>query len=941
MFANPSSSLPRLSGTHGPPRGPVSMAPETLTPMPPRPTTSSSSNLPLHNSRWQQMGARQQQLVLDPVYSSPTLQRRPQTVANDGGRGCPRSSGGDGFVPLGFAPPPGSSGGGSEAWGSSLIDAASAYAGASDAALDDAPETARLRCELMQMQQALHHAQAALVGSYRAGNKFVGGAQFRTTAGPAAGHVPTKCTECASLKTLLKRTKVDEERAREEGLTMRSRLDEAESAARTLKQSLVEVRQQLAAAETRAAAATARASKELPTLHTPALNTALPPPTARPLDGDRPGVSDLASVHALREELAVSRAETAASEAECERLRRLLESEQAERRAERRAAPPLGSALAPAPAAAPASVAASSAAADAAAEASRRLALMEQEHQRAVAKLESEARDLRAEALRTRQQLEQHTKQAAKVAKEKEELLGERAVASAKLREMLLSASRAESSASKREGAAHSALRSTMAGALCDLETEAEGLRRHLGRLQKLADAANAKAQAAAAERSAAAAQLAESRQAAEAARAEAAAAKAEAEVVRAEAAASASRAADLAEQLPLLAKQLEALQAGAEQGRTALVSLEALEAELERLRRLVKELEDRLKADAAGAAAELAAVVDAAAVLGAKHAAAEAEAAAVRAAVRDAEERASAAMRAQSEAVTMAAAATSHAAQIQEHTVKLEELARQLQAALADEKASSAAAGGAFSAEIRNLDTQLATLLAAQKHAQSESAALAEAQRLHAQQQAALIKKELEARALAQAAAAQSELQAKQLREEQTSRNLWQRAAAAEKEQQQQRTAVLAAEVDRLKALRDQEMTSLRAVAQAAQAEARAKEKEVEMAVVASRAKEHEVKELRSNMEDLMQSSVRLCVVAPTVNVTFGGQIHAHKAPMPKERIRQTLEKEVLPTFTRCFTQPHEAKAPDGGSMDEWLKGVTNSMQASIEMHLSKVFQQ
>ena len=364
------------------------------------------------------------------------------------------------------------------------------------------------------------------------------------------------------------------------------------------------------------------------------------------------------------------------------------------------------------------------------------------------------------------------------------------------------------------------------------------------------------------------------------------------------------------------------------------------LEAELERLRRLVKELEDRLKADAAGAAAELAAVVDAAAVLGAKHAAAEAEAAAVRAAVRDAEERASAAMRAQSEAVTMAAAATSHAAQIQEHTVKLEELARQLQAALADEKASSAAAGGAFSAEIRNLDTQLATLLAAQKHAQRESAALAEAQRLHAQQQAALIKKELEARALAQAAAAQSELQAKQLREEQTSRNLWQRAAAAEKEQQQQRTAVLAAEVDRLKALRDQEMTSLRAVAQAAQAEARAKEKEVEMAVVASRAKEHEVKELRSNMEDLMQSSVRLCVVAPTVNVTFGGQIHAHKAPMPKERIRQTLEKEVLPTFTRCFTQPHEAKAPDGGSMDEWLKGVTNSMQASIEMHLSKVFQ-
>eukprot|EP00966_Prymnesium_polylepis_P091601 2120492-Prymnesium_polylepis.1 len=62
-------------------------------------------------------------------------------------------------------------------------------------------------------------------------------------------------------------------------------------------------------------------------------------------------------------------------------------------------------------------------------------------------------------------------------------------------------------------------------------------------------------------------------------------------------------------------------------------------------------------------------------------------------------------------------------------------------------------------------------------------------------------------------------------------------------------------------------------------------------------------------------------------------------QAPMPKAKIQETLEVEILPRFAQCFTQLQEATAPGGAAMDDWLKEVTMEMQGSIEKHLSKVF--
>ena len=97
--------------------------------------------------------------------------------------------------------------------------------------------------------------------------------------------------------------------------------------------------------------------------------------------------------------------------------------------------------------------------------------------------------------------------------------------------------------------------------------------------------------------------------------------------------------------------------------------------------------------------------------------------------------------------------------------------------------------------------------------------------------------------------------------------------------------------------------------------------------------------KALKEQIDDAAQSSVRLCVVAPTVNVTFGDQVLSYKAPLPRERIKSTLELQVLPNFAKGFIQQKEGVAPDGSPMDDWLREMTVTMQGSIEKHLAKVF--
>jgi len=95
------------------------------------------------------------------------------------------------------------------------------------------------------------------------------------------------------------------------------------------------------------------------------------------------------------------------------------------------------------------------------------------------------------------------------------------------------------------------------------------------------------------------------------------------------------------------------------------------------------------------------------------------------------------------------------------------------------------------------------------------------------------------------------------------------------------------------------------------------------------------------NNMEQALNSIVRLCVVAPTVNVQMAeDKSMSFKAPLPREKIRHFVQDQVLPKFAKIFAQPKDGCAPDGkNSLDTWLQKVLVEMQHTIEKHLSKVF--
>ena len=99
------------------------------------------------------------------------------------------------------------------------------------------------------------------------------------------------------------------------------------------------------------------------------------------------------------------------------------------------------------------------------------------------------------------------------------------------------------------------------------------------------------------------------------------------------------------------------------------------------------------------------------------------------------------------------------------------------------------------------------------------------------------------------------------------------------------------------------------------------------------------ERKSHKSNMEQALNSIVRLCVVAPTVNVQMAEQTLSFKAPLPREKIRHFVQDQVLPKFATIFQQTADGMSPDGKNLDAWLQNLLVDMQNTIEKHLSKVF--
>ncbi|KAJ1413585.1 hypothetical protein B484DRAFT_455018 [Ochromonadaceae sp. CCMP2298] len=91
-----------------------------------------------------------------------------------------------------------------------------------------------------------------------------------------------------------------------------------------------------------------------------------------------------------------------------------------------------------------------------------------------------------------------------------------------------------------------------------------------------------------------------------------------------------------------------------------------------------------------------------------------------------------------------------------------------------------------------------------------------------------------------------------------------------------------------------------------------------------------------RKALEKAISASVRLCVVAPTVNVQVADKKHCFKSSVNQEALRQFLSTEVLKKYSFLFEQSDENAAPNGASLEVWLQAMLGQMQSSIENHVN-----
>eukprot|EP00325_Prymnesiales_sp_UTEX-LB-985_P002440 CAMPEP_0174694818 /NCGR_PEP_ID=MMETSP1094-20130205/1325_1 /TAXON_ID=156173 /ORGANISM="Chrysochromulina brevifilum, Strain UTEX LB 985" /LENGTH=951 /DNA_ID=CAMNT_0015891157 /DNA_START=18 /DNA_END=2873 /DNA_ORIENTATION=- len=834
-----------------------------------------------------------------------------------------------------------------EAWGSSglvLLDAfspepqVSGLGGAScccpTASTDDTdqgdaePETARLRGELLQMQQALHHTQAALVGKYRGqSTKCVSGAQFRTgtearrmdgnnssSKGKSQPPVQSlKCPECAALRTLLKRTKESEESARDAEQGLLARISESETTISTLNHALRDTRRDLSRCEAAYNAIKASGGNDLgavaDALATQEEQLSSMAAELRHSFSCAPAESDAdaTELEALRSELQSARVAAKESEVrrsavadECKELRGQAGSLSARLDAERRRAE---EALAKQ---VELEARLKRALEDAGATHARDLEERDKAHAAALGQAIATAADQAKTAAERERRLKEEAKHSELAdLKQRDQ---EKAISASKLREVLARAAAAEAAAARAAAAAaaaeartsqvgmsmdmHCAESTALGGALREAEAEAEAVRRELRESKEDARAAEAAA----------------------------------ASVYAGEVAAAEER---------IQALVLQLLQARESEGRLQ-ARAEAADEEVVVLERRVSKAESELLASQHAMEAAAAEACSRVGTLEAQVEELRESIGAQRERSREELERMRAALLAAERAVE--AEAKRAANTVAEAVQRAEAESRQREAESANRSRELHALLEATSATLAfDLSAADAQLASQQENAASSSNIAATAARAQAQAAAAAAKTQMELSAavsalqVAQAQASSAERAATDLR--------------VQLERMTAHAAELDAEVDKMRIVRNKEVDGMRRASEATAKDLKSQltramdvRREVEQHAATG---DQMVAELQTQLAEALQSSVRLCVVAPTVNVTFGGQSLSSKAPLPKDKIRDTLESQVLPNFTRCFTQANEGVGPDGSTMDEWLCQVTASMQGSIERHLTKVFKE
>ena len=97
------------------------------------------------------------------------------------------------------------------------------------------------------------------------------------------------------------------------------------------------------------------------------------------------------------------------------------------------------------------------------------------------------------------------------------------------------------------------------------------------------------------------------------------------------------------------------------------------------------------------------------------------------------------------------------------------------------------------------------------------------------------------------------------------------------------------------------------------------------------------EMDNVKKALDKAITASVRLCVVAPTVNVHVAdNRKMKFKSKLSSEDLSKFLGDEVLAKYSFLFRQATDTSAPNGSNLEEWLQQMLAQMQTSIESHVN-----
>ena len=80
--------------------------------------------------------------------------------------------------------------------------------------------------------------------------------------------------------------------------------------------------------------------------------------------------------------------------------------------------------------------------------------------------------------------------------------------------------------------------------------------------------------------------------------------------------------------------------------------------------------------------------------------------------------------------------------------------------------------------------------------------------------------------------------------------------------------------------------------------------------------------------MEKAITGSVKLCVVAPTVNVHVANKKLKFKSGLSHQALNDFLNTEILTKYSFLYKQKQDNSSPEGGDLESFLQQMLQQMQ-------------